>query len=1191
MCLAGLGQAPAPNTTHPKAQIDFDRDIQPILADKCFTCHGPDAGNRKAKLRLDRRANAFATRKHGAAIVPGAPDRSLLVQRILHRDVKKRMPPAKSGKTLDAGERRLLVAWIRQGAPWAEHWSFVAPRSPAVPTPAFPGAHNEIDAFVYARLAANKLRPSPRADRRTLVRRLTLDLTGLPPTMQEVKAFASDDTPHAYERLVDRLLASTAYGEHMAHDWLDAARYGDTHGLHFDNYREMWLYRDWVVKAFANNMPYDRFVVEQLAGDLLPNATLDQKIASGFNRCHVTTNEGGSIEEEVYVRNVIDRVSTTGTVFMGLTLGCAVCHDHKFDPIEQKEFYQLFAFFNNLDAKPMDGNSKAPAPVVRVPSKQQSAELAALRKQRAGMEARIVAQVSKVPYDEPPPPRKTGTRQRVVWIDDALPQGAQPRGELLWVESPHTRVHSGRLAIKLRASKKNAIRELGFRAAKRKMRIGAGDTLFAWVYLDPKDPPQSILLQWNGDGGKDWEHRAYWGKNVIQRGKNDSVARRHLGKLPTPGHWTRLQVPAARVGLTPGMAVHGLAFVQRGGTAYWDTAGIDTATPQKPVDHVWIDDDAPPGSKRVGNGKDSWHWVTTRKRSGTRSLRRSGKGLIQDYFTEARPRLRVQAGDKLFAHVWLDPKDPPKSVQLQFHAGNWEHRVRWGRPAHGAGRKGGANLVAGPLPAAGRWVRLEVAAEAVGLRPGQRIDGWAFTQVDGTVYWDQAGIHTWGPPDDRQRTSLRAWELVAANDNKLPKPVRDALGVVRAKRSKAQARRIQDHYLRYVFAGTRAQFDPLNQKLADIDKQLRAVEAKVPTTLVMRERKKPRPAFVLQRGQYDRRGERVVRQTPSALPPMPADLPHNRLGLARWLVARSHPLTARVAVNRFWQHFFGIGLVKTSEDFGNQGERPSHPQLLDWLACRFVDEGWDIKRLVRRIVLSATYRQASHIDTERSTEDPDNRLLARGPRFRLDAEELRDQALALSGLLVRTVGGPSVKPPQPAGLWKAVGYVGSNTQVFHADTGPEKVFRRSLYTFWKRTSPPPEMATFDAPSREQCRVRRERTNTPLQALLLMNDPQFVEAARCLATRAVHEGGATDEARAVWMFTLATCHAPSELDLAELLGLLGAQRAEFRAGPAAASALVHIGASKPDANIPAGELASWTMVANLILNLDQVLTKN
>jgi hypothetical protein len=1010
----------------PAPPIDFSRQILPILSENCFACHGPDEKARKAKLRLDSREGALASRKGGAAVVPGKADASILIQRVSSDEPEMRMPPPKSRKSLKPEQVALLRKWIDQGAPWALHWSLTPPQRPPLPKVNDASwVRNPIDAFILARLEAAGLKPSPEVDRARLLRRVTLDLTGLPPTPAEVDAFLADKSPEAYEKVVDRLLESPRYGEHLGRFWLDAARYGDTHGLHLDNYREMWPYRDWVIGAFNRNLPYDRFLVEQLAGDLLPGATNDQVVASGFNRCHVTTNEGGSIDEEVYVRNVVDRVDTFGTVILGLSTGCARCHDHKFDPIRQKDYYQLFAFFNSLDENPQDGNAAQYPPVVRVPSGAQAEELKKIQKRADAVRQTIAAEVAKVKLDETAEPRpERAERAEYVWIDDALPAG---------VKTPF------------------------------------------------------------------------------------------------------------------------------GGTnATWDFVGAPA-----PV------------------------------LSGSKSLKRSATGLKQMVLEGANPGLRVGEGDTLFAHVYLDPAKPPKEIMLQWHTDGWKHRAYWGDNLIPWGTdKTAERLHLGPLPATGKWVRLEVEAAKVGLAPGSVITGWAFTQHDGLVYWDKAGIVTQTPQAGAAFATLSGW--LAAQQTTggaiLPQPLKEIVQTAPEKRTEEQKKRLRDWFVENAWTKTRPTFEPLHKQLAEIDKERAAFEAKLPATLVSHELPTPRPAFILKRGEYDQRGEGVGRATPAFLPPLAADQPRDRLGLARWLVAPSHPLTARVAVNRFWQQVFGTGLVKTAEDFGSQGEPPSHPELLDWLAVQFQEDGWDVKKFLKRLVTSATYRQSSRVTADRLAKDPANRLLSRGPRFRLDAEMLRDQALFTSDLLVEKVGGPSVKPPQPAGLWEAVGYSGSNTVHFVADTGHEKVHRRSLYTFWKRTAPPPQMNAFDAPSRESCTVRRERTNTPLQALLLLNETQFVECARALAERTLREGGANVETRIAYLFKTATSRTPDAKEREELTAAYRDLEAEYRRDQEAARKLVAVGEAKPDPKLDAAELAAWTMIANLVLNLDEVLNK-
>jgi mono/diheme cytochrome c family protein len=1020
----------SPGLRAAETKVDYNRDIRPILSDNCFACHGPDPKQRKAKLRLDTREGTLAElRGGGHAVVPGKLDDSVLIERITADDPSMRMPPAKSRKRLSESQIDLLRRWVAQGAPFSAHWSFAAPKRPSLPpvkNTSWP--RDPVDRFILARLEQERLQPSPEADKTTLIRRVTLDLTGLPPTPAEVDAFLKDTSPDAYEKVVDRLLKSPRYGEHRARFWLDAARYGDTHGLHLDNYREMWPYRDWVIAAFNANKPYDQFLTEQLAGDLLPNPTLDQLVATGFNRCHVTTSEGGSIEEEVYVHNVLDRVETMGTVFMGLTVGCCRCHDHKFDPIKSKEFYQLFAFFNNLDGPALDGNAALPAPTVRVPTAEQSAALERLDQKIAAIRKQIESEVARIQYDESADVKvpEQAARAEYVWIDDAIPPGAKS----------------------------------------------------------------------SSDGGVN-------------------------------GQWT---------------------FVTR---------------PKHPV------------------------------YSGEKASMRTATGLSQHFFEKASPGLRVGAGDALFAHVYLDPANPPKEIMLQWNTGDWKHRAYWGENLIDWGRdNSGERRRLGSLPKKGEWVRLEVDAEKVGLKPGMVINGWAFTQFGGTVYWDKAGIVTRTPQGDQPFHTLSAWLAVQRGTGGagLPRPIQQIVQLDPTKRTDEQKKHLRDYFLENAYTPTRATFAPLHRQLEEVDKERAKLEKEMPATLIFKERSEPRPSYVLKRGEYDQRGEQVGRDTPKFLPPLPEKAKRDRLVLAQWLLSPDHPLTARVQVNRLWQQLFGVGLVRTTEDFGSQGEPPSHPELLDYLAVQYRDEGWDLKRMLKRLVLSATYRQSSRVTKDRLARDPENRLLSRGPRFRLDAEMLRDQALFVSGLLVEKAGGPSVKPPQPAGLWEAVGYTGSNTKNFVPDRGHEKVHRRSLYTFWKRTAPPPEMNTFDAPSRESCIVRRERTNTPLQALLLMNDPQYVEAARTLAQRVLKEGGSTPEERVTLLFRLTTARCPDAKEMAETLSTYRDHLATFTRDVAKAKQLIAVGELKPDAKLNPSELAAWTMIANLLLNLDEVINK-
>jgi hypothetical protein len=1032
MVLAMLGLAPsfAIADDGEPAKLDYAQDVRPILSDNCFACHGPDEKQRKAGLRLDVESGMFAELESGSVpVVPGKPDESELVFRVEEADPTVHMPPADSGKALTPDQVAILRRWVEQGAPIARHWAFVPPARPALPAVSDPDwPANEIDRFVLYRLDQAGLEPSPRASKEALIRRVTLDLTGLPPTPEEVAAFLADDSPDAFEAVVDRLLDSPRFGEHMARFWLDAARYGDTHGLHLDNYREMWPWRDWVIKAFNDNMPFDEFLVEQIAGDLLPGPSPDQLIATGYNRNHVSTNEGGSIEEEVFVRNVVDQVDTNGTVFLGLTVACARCHDHKYDPITQKDYYSLFAFFNSIDGPPMDANAKSWGPVAPVPTPEQKAKLADLDAQAARLAGELDAAIAEAvtSYDrardaeEPEYVR----REDYVWLGEALPPGSRPTVE------------------------------------------GAEDN--RWPFVSGPDHPA---------------------------------------------------------------------------------------------------------------------------RNGSTSHVRSKPGQSQHFFIQANPALKVGPGDRFFVYAFLDPVNPPREIMLQWNTGEWKHRAYWGENLIAYGAGGTTERVAmGPLPPTGEWVRLEVPAEKVGMAPGTMVNGWAFTQFDGTVHYDDAGLATWTPQPGQSFDTLSAFIRATRAGREAPPEIMEIAGLERSRRTGDQSDRILRYFIENAYSGD-STLAPIRGRIAEVRARREALVAEIPTTLIYRESPTPKPAYLLDRGEYDRPKDQVPRAVPGFLPPLPEGAPANRLGFARWLLRDDHPLTARVAVNRFWQQLFGVGIVKTAEDFGSQGEPPSHPLLLDWLAVTFREEGWDVKAMLKRMVMSAAYQQSSRATPDRLAKDPRNRLLSRGPRFRLDAEALRDQALFVGGLLVERLGGPSVKPPQPSGLWEAVGYTSSNTARFAADTGPEKVHRRSLYTFWKRTAAPPQMTTFDAPSREACTVRRERTNTPLQALQLMNEPQMVEAARALAERTLLEGGPAAEDRVDRMFRRVLSRAPREDERSVILAALADHLAHYRAEPEAARALIAVGERAPEASIPAEELAAWSMVANLLLNLDETINKN
>jgi hypothetical protein len=998
-------------------EIRFNRDIRPLLSDRCFKCHGPDAGSRKGQLRLDRPEGALHARgERPAVIVPSDAQGSLILERISSTNPEQVMPPPDSGKELDAAEIETIRKWIEAGAEWQGHWAFLPPRRPELPAlRTRAGVRNPVDVFIRKSLEREGLVPSPEADRRTLVRRLAFDLTGLPPSPLMVERFVEDAAPDAYERLCDTLLKSPEFGEHFGRYWLDVARYGDTHGLHLDNKRSIWPYRDWVIRAFNRNMPFDQFTVDQLAGDLLPNPTQDQLVATGFNRCNVTTSEGGSIAEEVAVRYAVDRVETTSTVWMALTSGCAVCHDHKFDPLTQKDFYGLFAFFNNLTEAPMDGNELLPPPTIPAPSEDEQKQIAALT---AAIDARYRETIAPIP--ELDAQQESWERERIEQLSD------------LWrVATPvNARATSGA---------ELAVQEDG--------------TVVAPGSLPPKDTYE-VSVRVAGQGLKAIRLDIFRDDALVNGGPG----------FASNGNFVLSEFEATAVSLEKPAESRPIAF--REAIADFVEGGME---PAKAID---------------GSRKDGW-------------AIHGGQGSDRALFLFARESFGYEGGTEI-------------RVRLHQEQGN-HHRFK--------------------------RFRLSVSDRAV---------------------------------DDRVVADVELERLAA---------------IARDARSEEQRSRVREVY--------RAEGSPewraLKTELDGLRRQLVSLKISIPKTLVMQERAERRDTFILVRGEYDTKGEKVLAGVPQVFSPLPESSLGTRLDLARWLVDPKHPLTSRVTINRIWQRIFGTGLVKTSEDFGAQGDWPSHPALLDWLAMEFVRREWNVQDMVRLLVTSATYRQSSVVSEELLERDRENRLLARGPRFRIEAEMLRDNALAVSGLLVRRIGGPGVRPYQPDGLWKAVAYTDSNTAKFVQDHG-DKLYRRAVYTFWKRTMPPPAMAIFDAPTREACVVKRARTNTPLQALVLMNDPQFVECARWLAQRVMHEGGDDNRSRIDYLYRVVLARLP-RIDEAGLLEeLLGEYLREYRSDLEAAQRVCAAGeAPRADRGDPAA-LASWTIISNLVLNLDESVTK-
>ena len=1007
-------------------KVSFNQHIRPILSDKCFSCHGFDAKKRKAELRLDLPESAFADHEGARALVPGKPDASEAWKRILSTDEEEVMPPPKSHKTLNETERATIKRWIEQGAAYQKHWSFEAPVKPAVPA----GSANPIDAFVSERLKRDGLGQSPQADKETLIRRAAFALTGLPPTVAEVDTFLADSAPDAYEKMVDRYLASPRYGEEMARHWLDVARYADTHGLHLDNERQMWAYRDWVVNSFNENQRFDQFTIEQLAGDQLPNPTPKQLIATGFNRCTATTSEGGSIDAEYTFRYAVERAATTAQTWMGLTAGCAQCHDHKFDPLTTKEFYSIYAFFHSSADPAMDGNTLLTQPTMKISTPDSEQKVTALNSKIAEKEKALEAAAAKLTYTdpatvEPRPPAKVAEN---VWFDDEFPAGA---------------------------------------------------------------------------------------------------------KVGSSGHPLKLRTK------------------EQGAQVF----------------------------------------------SGKVAIKRSSDGLTQDYYNEGAAPLVIPQDAKLFAYVFLDAANPPKSVMLQFNLnGSWDQRAVWGDQAAIDWGKAGSKerFNAGPLPEKGKWTRLEVDAAKVGLKAGDSIAGFALTQFAGLVFWDKIGVEgKMDPASDPSRSFLAWWKSRAGTD---PKEIPPALAKTlkdgpEKQPAPADEKLLRDYYLREICADTKAPLAPFIGEIAAAKTERDNIEKSVPSTFVFKDLDKPRDSFVMIRGAYDKPGEKVVPATPAFLPPLKKEGERaKRLDFAKWLVSPEHPLTARVTVNRFWQQFFGTGLVQTIGDFGSQGLPPSHPELLDWLAVSFREGGWDVKALVRLMVTSATFRQSSHVTQDLVQRDPQNLLYARGPRFRLDAEQVRDNALFVSGLINLKMGGIGVKPYQPANIWEPVGFAGSNTRNYTQDKG-DALYRRSIYAFFKRTAPPPFMSNFDAPNREQSCTMRERSNTPMQALQLMNDMQQVEAARVLAQRMLTDGGAEPAARITFAFRTVLARKPETSELAILQQQLASHLIRFQQDAESAKKLIAVGESKADPKLDPVQLAAHTLVVSTLLNLDETVSRN
>ncbi|MCK6445432.1 MAG: DUF1553 domain-containing protein [Planctomycetes bacterium] len=1202
LVVGSLGYVTARGTTattdaKPAERVRYGRDIRPLLSDRCFKCHGFDPKSRKADLRLDVSESAYAERDGSHALVPGDSAASELFARITSDDPKLQMPPPDAGKRMFSDEEvELFRRWIEQGAEYEPHWAFVPPKKSVVPSTR-DTTTNPLDAFVAQNLEAHGLELSDEAPREALLRRLFLDLTGLPPTPEELDAFLAETAPGApdsagaYERWVEKLLHEepyvSRYAERMAAPWLDQARYADTSGIHMDAGRQIWPWRDWVLEAYRTNKPFDEFVVEQLAGDLLPNATLAQKVASGFNRNHVTTDEGGAIDEEYKVEYAADRVATTGAVFLGLTLACARCHEHKFDPITQDEYYELFAFYNSIEEPGLysqvpDAN-RALEPFIRVPSAAQEAELARI----------VEALPAAVAELEKPSPDDDARRAEflrdvpaaagVRWAETQLERATAAGGAVLEPQPDGSVLATG-------ANPPKDDFTLVLRTQAQQLSLVALEAL-----TDERLP--------NGRVG-----RAYNGNAVLTDFDVEAISLADRSK-------------SERVHFTWAVA----DFEQANGDFKVLNTIDDSESSGWAVDgHNRTDDRAALFlAERPFGFEGGTELVVTLRHQSMYSEHTLGRvrvsvGSISDAGRALLPTASSgwysvgpfeAARDESFDRAFGPENATALDLTAEFEGKRWSFVEAYldGRVNGELPQGQNATYVAKRLVApSARKLSISLGSDD-GARVfvdgkevfSNRTDRAAAADQDAFDLELTAGVHTvvfkvvntGGQAGFYWREKERALAGDSPVANELAGDLVWTLGPASTRQGQRGKRFEQSWRVAAspAFRAALARVEGLNAERA-------ALEAKVPLTMVMKELDTPRETFVLSRGAYDKpdKSRKVERNVPRALGSLPADAPRDRLGLARWLVSAENPLLARVTVNRLWEQFFGLGLVRTSEDFGQQGEWPSHPELLDWLAVDFRETGWDVKALVKRIVTSRTYRQSSRVDPRARELDPDNRWLAYYPRRRMSAEQIRDQALYVAGLLVERFGGPSVKPYQPEGLWQEVAMLQSNTRIYERGNGDD-LWRRSLYTYWKRACPPPSLMTFDAPTREFCTTRRAATNTPLQALVLWNDEQYVEAARVAAERVLTAPG-DDRARLGSLYRRITARTAAADELALFERALAEFRERYRAAPDDAKKLVEVGerpiAMAPDgAELDAAELAAWTMLASAFLDLDATLCQS
>ncbi len=1019
LCITTLPVLGQSSKSQTPGQVDFDRDIRPILSNTCYTCHGPDANKRVTDLRFDVEGSLFGEHDE-PVVVRGKPTESALIARITSGDPDYRMPPVDSMQQLSKAQIELLKVWVEQGASYSGHWSFqpiVRPELPNLITLDWP--RNGIDQFVLNRMTERKLHPSERASKETLIRRITLDLIGLPPTLDEVDVFLADDSPQAFEKVVDRLLASERFGEHFATAWLDAARYADSNGYQQDRTRTLWPWRDWVIRAFNSNMPFDQFTIEQLAGDQLENSTQDQRVATGFHRNHMLNGEGGRIAEESRVEYVMNRVETTGEVWLGLTVGCTRCHDHKYDPVSQREFYQFYSYFNSIDESgSVDAGGNA-NPVLAVPTKEQSIQQSELGQKLADLQKELRS--------------VTAAELQRAWEAAKLAE------------------------------------------------LSTGQTPPVWELLKParfvSEQGQTMTLQEDG--------------SLLLTGKNPNNDNYEIEFVASSSGITGIRIEAVP---HPEFTNGGFARSDSGNFVLTDFSV--QARRSKETEFSLV---------KFGSAQASFEQG----------------GLTIDKSVDGNPKTGWAV------HNPTDMKIPRQAVYV------------FDKPIGGSE---GTTLI----------VRMKHESQH------------AFHNLS------RFRILVTTQPEPKLDSSDGGREALV-----------NALNVELEKRNDAQKKLIAEEFRKGSpeVVAVQKQIDGAKKLQSDLDKQ-------IVRTMVMQDRKDARETFVLNRGVWDQpiKEQPIQSATPDCLPGLPEGVPKNRLSLAKWVVSKNNPLTPRVVVNRYWQHFFGTGLVTTPEDFGSQGERPTHPQLLDWLGAEFVESGWNVKHMLKLIVMSATYQQSSTSTPAMTEADSSNQWLARGARFRLTSQAIRDQALAVSGLLVNKIGGAPVKPYQPLGIWSDL----SLGKIKYEQDHGEDLYRRTLYTFWRRASAPTML--FDVATRQVCKVRTSRTNTPLHALVLMNDDTYVEASRKLAERVLLEGGASDDDRLAFGFRLATCRHVTSDERSVLLDVLNKVRADYATDAEKVNALLSRGESPVNDKLDRPELASFAAVMNMILNLDEVITK-